>query len=184
MFQPTEVMWSEQKEAGRKNLTPPTPPPNRYEPSLTPMANQLVWLTFLCLFFQILKYLIWFDFWCFFFLFFLTSESLLAEHKTKTSVQEGPGVCRTSKMLRYLLKTLLQMNLFTDTIRHPSNGSESFFNASLPSFNASMLEWGNFSGFNGRTTHFSSSPDEWWWWWGGSFVMLIENLKAAWKKNV
>ncbi|XP_029704682.1 roundabout homolog 3 isoform X6 [Takifugu rubripes] len=52
-------------------------------------------------------------------------------------------------MLRYLLKTLLQMNLFTDTIRNPSNGSESFFNASLPSFNASLLEWGNFSGFNG-----------------------------------
>uniref|UniRef100_A0A3Q3D8U8 Roundabout, axon guidance receptor, homolog 3 (Drosophila) n=1 Tax=Hippocampus comes TaxID=109280 RepID=A0A3Q3D8U8_HIPCM len=52
-------------------------------------------------------------------------------------------------MLRYLLKTLLQMNLFTDTIRNPNNGTDSFFNTSLPSFNSSLLDWGNFTGFNG-----------------------------------
>ncbi|CAK6968429.1 roundabout homolog 3 [Scomber scombrus] len=52
-------------------------------------------------------------------------------------------------MLRYLIKTLLQMNLFTDTIRHPSNGTDLFFNISLPPFNSSLLDWGNFTGFNG-----------------------------------
>ncbi|XP_005740158.1 roundabout homolog 3 isoform X1 [Pundamilia nyererei] len=59
-------------------------------------------------------------------------------------------------MLRYLIKTLLQMNLFTDTIRNPSNGTDIYFNGSLqsfngslPSFNSSLFEWGNFTGFNG-----------------------------------
>ncbi|XP_047463148.1 roundabout homolog 3 isoform X2 [Mugil cephalus] len=52
-------------------------------------------------------------------------------------------------MLRYLIKTLLQMNLFTDTIRSPNNGTDLFFNVSLPSFNSSLLDWGNFTGFNG-----------------------------------
>ncbi|XP_060912012.1 roundabout homolog 3 isoform X3 [Labrus mixtus] len=51
-------------------------------------------------------------------------------------------------MLRYLIKTLLQMNLFTDTIRNPSNGTDLFFNGSLPAFNSSLLDWGNFTGFN------------------------------------
>ncbi|KAM4547026.1 roundabout homolog 3 isoform 2-T2 [Fundulus diaphanus] len=52
-------------------------------------------------------------------------------------------------MLRYLIKTLLQMNLFTDTIRNPSNGTDLFFNESLPAFNSSLLDWGNFTGSNG-----------------------------------
>ncbi|XP_078787176.1 roundabout homolog 3 isoform X4 [Oryzias latipes] len=52
-------------------------------------------------------------------------------------------------MLRYLIKTLLQMNLFTDTVYNPSNGSDPFFNTSLPSFNTSLLEWGNFTDFHG-----------------------------------
>ncbi|XP_043996040.1 roundabout homolog 3 isoform X2 [Gambusia affinis] len=52
-------------------------------------------------------------------------------------------------MLRYLIKTLLQMNLFTDTIRNPSNGTDVFFNESLASFNSSLLDWGNFTGSNG-----------------------------------
>ncbi|XP_075876111.1 roundabout homolog 3 isoform X2 [Nelusetta ayraudi] len=52
-------------------------------------------------------------------------------------------------MLRYLLKTLLQMNLFSDTIRNSPNGTDPFFNGSLPSFNSSLLDWGNFTGFNG-----------------------------------
>ncbi|KAK1882612.1 Roundabout like 3, partial [Dissostichus eleginoides] len=51
-------------------------------------------------------------------------------------------------MLRYLIKTLLQMNLFTDSLRHPSNGTDLFFNGSLPAFNGSLLDWGNFTGFN------------------------------------
>ncbi|KAI4814371.1 hypothetical protein KUCAC02_003567 [Chaenocephalus aceratus] len=51
-------------------------------------------------------------------------------------------------MLRYLIKTLLQMNLFTDSLRHPSNGSDLFFNGSLPAFNSSLFDWGNFTGFN------------------------------------
>ncbi|TKS83724.1 Roundabout -like protein 3 [Collichthys lucidus] len=60
-------------------------------------------------------------------------------------------------MLRYLLKTLLQMNLFTDTIRTPSNGTDLFFNISLPSFNSSLLDWGNFTGFNASSGSSSSS---------------------------
>ncbi|CAL8364369.1 unnamed protein product [Lota lota] len=51
-------------------------------------------------------------------------------------------------MLRYLLKTLLQMNLFTDSLRD-HNGTDPFLNGSMPSFNGSMLDWGNFTGFNG-----------------------------------
>lgn len=61
----------------------------------------------------------------------------------------------SGKMLRYLIKTLLQMNLFTDTLRDPSNSSELFFNlSSIPSFNTTLqLDWGNFtSSFNGEWT--------------------------------
>lgn len=54
-------------------------------------------------------------------------------------------------MLRYLIKTLLQMNLFTDTVRHPANGTDPLFNVTLPIFNSSLLDWGNFSGFNGES---------------------------------
>ncbi|TNN52759.1 hypothetical protein EYF80_037063 [Liparis tanakae] len=56
-------------------------------------------------------------------------------------------------MLRYLIKTLLQMNLFTDSARHPSNGTDPFYNGSLPSFNGSLLDWGNFTGFNAGCCH-------------------------------
>ncbi|KAJ8347588.1 hypothetical protein SKAU_G00261770 [Synaphobranchus kaupii] len=50
-------------------------------------------------------------------------------------------------MLRYLIKTLLQMNLFTDSMgRDASNGTDLLFNfTSLPSFNASFLDLGNFT---------------------------------------
>lgn len=48
-----------------------------------------------------------------------------------------------ARMLRYLIKTLLQMNLFTDTIQNPSNGTDLLSNSSL-------LHWGNFTGFNGE----------------------------------
>ncbi|KAI7793796.1 robo3 [Triplophysa rosa] len=52
-------------------------------------------------------------------------------------------------MLRYLIKTLLQMNLFTDTIRDATNGTDLFFNiSSIPSFNSSMLDWANLTGVN------------------------------------
>lgn len=53
----------------------------------------------------------------------------------------------SGKMLRYLIKTLLQMNLFTDTLRDPSNSSDLLFNlSSIPSFNTSLLlDWGNFT---------------------------------------
>ncbi|CAM4729840.1 unnamed protein product [Leuciscus chuanchicus] len=55
----------------------------------------------------------------------------------------------TAEMLRYLIKTLLQMNLFTDTIRDATNGTDLFFNiSSIPSFNSSLLEWANFTGLN------------------------------------
>ncbi|XP_068509225.1 roundabout homolog 3 isoform X3 [Syngnathus scovelli] len=64
------------------------------------------------------------------------------------------------KMLRYLLKTLLQMNLFSDTIRNPNNTTDLFFNTSLPSFNSSLLDWGNFSGFNGILAHWIITPRE------------------------
>ncbi|CAL8305400.1 unnamed protein product [Gadus morhua 'NCC'] len=50
-------------------------------------------------------------------------------------------------MLRYLLKTLLQMNLFTDSLRD-HNGTDPFLNGSIPPYNGSMLDWGNFTGFN------------------------------------
>ncbi|KAL7847575.1 hypothetical protein AOLI_G00222930 [Acnodon oligacanthus] len=52
-------------------------------------------------------------------------------------------------MLRYLIKTLLQMNLFTDTLRDSSNGTDLLYNISIPSFNGSLLDWANFTGFNG-----------------------------------
>uniref|UniRef100_A0A3Q0SHN0 Roundabout, axon guidance receptor, homolog 3 (Drosophila) n=1 Tax=Amphilophus citrinellus TaxID=61819 RepID=A0A3Q0SHN0_AMPCI len=68
-------------------------------------------------------------------------------------------------MLRYLIKTLLQMNLFTDTIRNSSNGTDIFFsgslpsfNSSLPSFNSSLLDWGNFTGFNGSRPRLEDAP--------------------------
>lgn len=60
-------------------------------------------------------------------------------------------------MLRYLIKTLLQMNLFTDTIRNPSNGTDGFYNASLPPFNGSLLDWGNLTGFNGKSVDSASA---------------------------
>ncbi|MCI4388278.1 hypothetical protein PGIGA_G00083840 [Pangasianodon gigas] len=55
-------------------------------------------------------------------------------------------------MLRYLIKTLLQMNLFTDTLRD-SNGTDLLYNLSIPTFNSSLLDWANFTGFNGQYTH-------------------------------
>ncbi|XP_049891298.1 roundabout homolog 3 isoform X7 [Epinephelus moara] len=61
-------------------------------------------------------------------------------------------------MLRYLIKTLLQMNLFTDTIRNPNNGTDLFFNSSLSSFNGSLLDWGNFTGFNGSRPRLEDAP--------------------------
>ncbi|XP_053702998.1 roundabout homolog 3 isoform X2 [Synchiropus splendidus] len=61
-------------------------------------------------------------------------------------------------MLRYLLKTLLQMNLFSDTIRNPSNGTDPLYNGSLPSFNSSLLDWGNFTGFNGSRPRLEDAP--------------------------
>ncbi|XP_029030037.1 roundabout homolog 3 isoform X2 [Betta splendens] len=61
-------------------------------------------------------------------------------------------------MLRYLIKTLLQMNLFTDTVRNPANGTDPFSNTSLPSFNSSLLDWGNFTGFNGSRPRLEDAP--------------------------
>ncbi|XP_023869387.1 roundabout homolog 3-like isoform X4 [Salvelinus sp. IW2-2015] len=64
-------------------------------------------------------------------------------------------------MLRYLIKTLLQMNLFTDTLRDPSNSSELLFNlSSIPSFNTTLqLDWGNFtSSFNGSRPRLEDAP--------------------------
>ncbi|XP_008330699.1 roundabout homolog 3 isoform X5 [Cynoglossus semilaevis] len=61
-------------------------------------------------------------------------------------------------MLRYLIKTLLQMNLFSDTMRNPSNGTDLFYNMSLPSFNSSLLDWGNFTGFNGSRPRLEDAP--------------------------
>lgn len=43
------------------------------------------------------------------------------------------------------------MNLFTDTIRDATNGTDLFFNiSSIPSFNSSLLDWANFTGLNGE----------------------------------
>uniref|UniRef100_A0A8C7MZW9 Roundabout, axon guidance receptor, homolog 3 (Drosophila) n=1 Tax=Oncorhynchus kisutch TaxID=8019 RepID=A0A8C7MZW9_ONCKI len=64
-------------------------------------------------------------------------------------------------MLRYLIKTLLQMNLFTDTLRDPSNSSELLFNlSSIPSFNTSLLlDWGNFTAsINGSRPRLEDAP--------------------------
>ncbi|KAI5629214.1 roundabout-like 3 isoform X1 [Silurus asotus] len=51
-------------------------------------------------------------------------------------------------MLRYLIKTLLQMNLFTDTLRD-SNSTDLLYNLSSNTFNSSLLDWANFTSFNG-----------------------------------
>ncbi|XP_064207142.1 roundabout homolog 3 isoform X3 [Anguilla rostrata] len=63
-------------------------------------------------------------------------------------------------MLRYLIKTLLQMNLFTDSMgRDVSNGTDLLFNfTSLPSFNASFLDLGNFTSFNGSRPRLEDAP--------------------------
>ncbi|XP_071195143.1 roundabout homolog 3-like isoform X1 [Salvelinus alpinus] len=64
-------------------------------------------------------------------------------------------------MLRYLIKTLLQMNLFTDTLRDPSNSSELLFNlSSIPSLNTSLLlDWGNFTAsINGSRPRLEDAP--------------------------
>ncbi|XP_058268720.1 roundabout homolog 3 isoform X2 [Hemibagrus wyckioides] len=59
-------------------------------------------------------------------------------------------------MLRYLIKTLLQMNLFTDTLRD-SNGTD-LYNISSPTFNSSLLDWANFTGFNGSRPRLEDAP--------------------------
>lgn len=54
-------------------------------------------------------------------------------------------------MLRYLIKTLLQMNLFTDTIRDPNNSTDGMlYNLSSINFNSSLLDWSNFNNQNGK----------------------------------
>lgn len=70
--------------------------------------------------------------------------------RVTVKLRGGVRVPLLRKMLRYLIKTLLQMNLFTDTVQNPSNGTDLFFNSSMPSFNGSLLDWGNFTGFNGK----------------------------------
>ncbi|KAG9263619.1 hypothetical protein AMEX_G23668 [Astyanax mexicanus] len=60
-------------------------------------------------------------------------------------------------MLRYLIKTLLQMNLFTDTLRD-SNGTDLLYNVSSPSYNGSLLDWANFTGFNGSRPRLEDAP--------------------------
>ncbi|XP_018610962.1 roundabout homolog 3 isoform X1 [Scleropages formosus] len=63
-------------------------------------------------------------------------------------------------MLRYLLKTLLQMNLFADTMgRDLSNSTDLLFNlTSNPSFNTSFLDLGNFTSFNGSRPRLEDAP--------------------------
>ncbi|KAL4608688.1 hypothetical protein GN956_G24813 [Arapaima gigas] len=63
-------------------------------------------------------------------------------------------------MLRYLLKTLLQMNLFADTVGTDlSNGTELLFNlTSNTSFNATFLDLGNFTSFNGSRPRLEDAP--------------------------
>ncbi|XP_030648096.1 roundabout homolog 3 [Chanos chanos] len=62
-------------------------------------------------------------------------------------------------MLRYLIKTLLQMNLFTDTIRDSVNGTDLLFNlSSIPSLNSSFLDWANFTSFNGSRPRLEDAP--------------------------
>lgn len=57
-------------------------------------------------------------------------------------------------MLRYLLKTLLQMNLFADSIPgENSNSTDLFyqFNSTFPGFNGSFFDFSNLTSFNGKT---------------------------------
>uniref|UniRef100_A0A4W4F3Q3 Roundabout, axon guidance receptor, homolog 3 (Drosophila) n=1 Tax=Electrophorus electricus TaxID=8005 RepID=A0A4W4F3Q3_ELEEL len=61
-------------------------------------------------------------------------------------------------MLRYLIKTLLQMNLFTDTLRDTSNSTDVLYNLSMPVFNGSLLDWANFTGFNGSRPRLEDAP--------------------------
>lgn len=66
-------------------------------------------------------------------------------------------------MLRYLLKTLLQMNLFADSLAGDiSNSSELLFgfNSSLAALNPSLLPPGN-SSLNGETARWG--PGIWGW---------------------
>ncbi|XP_041947127.1 roundabout homolog 3 isoform X2 [Alosa sapidissima] len=61
-------------------------------------------------------------------------------------------------MLRYLIKTLLQMNLFTDTIRDASNNTDLLFNLSSSAFNSSVLDWSNFTNLNGSRPRLEDAP--------------------------
>ncbi|XP_073459336.1 roundabout homolog 3 isoform X3 [Aquarana catesbeiana] len=64
-------------------------------------------------------------------------------------------------MLRYLLKTLLQMNLFADSIPgEDSNSTDLFyhFNSSFPGFNGSLLDFGNLTSFNGSRPRLEDFP--------------------------
>ncbi|XP_063059336.1 roundabout homolog 3 [Engraulis encrasicolus] len=62
-------------------------------------------------------------------------------------------------MLRYLIKTLLQMNLFTDTIRDPNNSTDGMlYNLSSINFNSSLLDWSNFNNQNGSRPRLEDAP--------------------------
>eukprot|EP00079_Xenopus_tropicalis_P027964 XP_012822435.1 PREDICTED: roundabout homolog 3 isoform X2 [Xenopus tropicalis] len=64
-------------------------------------------------------------------------------------------------MLRYLLKTLLQMNLFADSIPgENSNSTDLFyqFNSSFPAFNDSLIDFINLTNFNGSRPRLEDFP--------------------------
>ncbi|XP_063799815.1 roundabout homolog 3 isoform X2 [Pseudophryne corroboree] len=64
-------------------------------------------------------------------------------------------------MLRYLLKTLLQMNLFADSIPgENSNATDLFyqFNSSFSSFNGSLFDFSNLTSFNGSRPRLEDFP--------------------------
>ncbi|KAM4015874.1 roundabout homolog 3 isoform 2-T2 [Anomaloglossus baeobatrachus] len=64
-------------------------------------------------------------------------------------------------MLRYLLKTLLQMNLFADSIPgENSNSTDLFFqfNSTFPGFNGSLFDFSNLTSFNGSRPRLEDFP--------------------------
>ncbi|XP_051787854.1 roundabout homolog 3 isoform X1 [Erpetoichthys calabaricus] len=64
-------------------------------------------------------------------------------------------------MLRYLLKTLLQMNLFAESVSgDPSNNTDLLLNltAALPTLDGTLLEFGNLTSLNGSRPRLDDFP--------------------------
>lgn len=63
-------------------------------------------------------------------------------------------------MLRYLLKTLLQINLFADSLNGENSNSTDLYNqnSTFSAFDDIVIDFGNLTNFNGSRPHLEDSP--------------------------